>query len=238
MNLKDITSKSFAAGVGALVVCIMDIAVRDKLSASVITKIGHALELLLDTQKVSLIFPTISIIVFSSYLSHLMEPDTKMRAFIYGTGILSTLMTFSPTNFVQDSPPLPTTPQTEASANYLENTNISFLNILTPTLAHAGVSSADDLVEINLTLKPDDFKKISRATLLVKNAKTKKIVGKSILTGPSFNFFLQPGEYLITVEAPNYLLEYKKFSIKNGKTQQIDFNLKHSDVPIWLQKLF
>ncbi len=218
----------WSAAIGGVIAALADMVQKGE-TASAIIKMSGTLETIFRSG-ISPIFVIVLIVGLGVALSFIFEADTKQRSFFIGASILSIIMTFVPIEALPNLPQSPTVPNLQ-----LQPTG---LGLLQPSAAFAQEPNAPQNVQVQLHLEPKDGEAISKAIISVKDVKTRKIIGRSVIATTAYDFYLAPGDYIITVEVPGYLREYRRVSVEEGEPQSLNLPLKPTLIPLPFQRLF
>lgn len=230
MTLTEKFSIGLSAAIGGVIAALAEMTQKGA-TASAIIKISDTLESIL-LMKVSPIFTVLLIVALGVAVCFIFESDTKQRAFFVGASILSIIMTFTPIKPVNLD---------QVSVTHGIDMQSPSLMWFTPRFAYAaeaGVTTENVMAQLQLKLLPDDGDALSDVVVTVKDSQTRKVIGRSIVSGEQHDFYLRAGDYIITVEVPGYLREYRRVSVRNSEPSVIEFPLKTTIIPLPFQRLF
>lgn len=232
---KNIVVIGLSGAVGGIVAALAD-AVQKGEGASAIGKIEKTIETgLLEGNNIPQYSVVFLLVGLAVALCFIFEPETKMKAFFVGAGILSIIMTFVPYEL---PPPFRTNPSNETGVESSIEDSLSY-NFFRPALCFAQPpDETRQLVRVHIQLVPDDERRVSEAIVTLQESQSRKIIASSKFIGSDFHFYQPAGDYIITVEVPGYRIAELKMSLQAGQEEEsLVILLKSTWIPLPLQRL-
>lgn len=215
-------SLAFSAAFGALLAVIFDMA-EGQLSTIENLRMLFERSLEININKAMILLIVIGIALALSFIN---DVSTKLKAFTVGMGVLSTLVNFLPAPKVDTQAAQPSIAQ-QINYDYGLYSSLNLLN--TPVFNLAQVP------EVNFRLIAESSGgEIDSATVTIRDSNG-VIVHRGANSPASFTIGLNPGSYVLIVEAAGY--EITNYSLDVSGNQSVTVQLRDSWVPLPAQRV-
>jgi hypothetical protein len=215
-------SLAFSSAFGALLAVIFDMA-KGQLSTIENIRMAFERSLEINVNKVMILLIVIGIALALSFIE---DVSTKLKAFTVGMGVLSTFVNFLPAPKVDTQAAQPATAQ-QINYDYGLYSSLNSLNIPVFNLAQVSEVSFRLIAESN-------GGEIDSATVTIRDFNG-AIVHRSTTSPASFTLSLEPGSYMLIVEAAGY--EITNYPIHVSGNQSVTVQLRESWVPLPAQRV-
>jgi len=229
---KNIVAIGLSGAVGGVVAALADVVQRGK--ASAIVKIADTM-----TDALNIAFPVLGVIFLlvglAVALCCIFEPETKVKAFFVGAGILSIIMTFVPYELPLS---LLASRRNDTVVESPREGSLSY-NFFRPALCFAQPpDETRQLVRVHIQLITNDKRPISEAIVTLQDSQSGKVIASSKFTSSHFHFYQPAGDSIIVVEVPGYRIARLKMSLQAGQEEEsLVILLKSTWIPLSLQRL-
>jgi hypothetical protein len=130
-------------------------------------------------------------------------------------------------------------PDSKKKSFYLGASILAIGFTLVPYAEPPRLRAEPNSTEIAVELVNPDGAFIDRVTVTVWDGRKSKVLGRSVYNEAKFRFYLEPGEYVVSVEVTEYKLVDRSLDLRGDPpTVSLRIELERSPWPMFLQRAF